>query len=175
MGKCEICGARILFGPVREGRHEYCSPKCRDQDVVSVVTQQLPEGLVTKNVLEIHEGSCPACGGEGPIDVHVSHKVWSLLVLTQFKTEPKICCSRCGRNARIKAILFSGLFGWWGFPWGVLGTPVQIFRNLGRNGPAPNQEGPSPALHAMVSSQLASQYLNISITCLTRCRRLYCF
>ena len=145
MKRCDTCGATILFGPVRQGNRIYCKAACRDQDVASLAASHLPADLVVQSVRAIHEGSCPVCGGEGPIDVHVSHHVLSMFVLTSFKSEPKICCHRCGRNAKIKAILLSGLFGWWGVPWGMLGTPVQILRNLPRN-KSSDQEGPSRAL-----------------------------
>lgn len=29
-----------------------------------------------------------------------------------------------------KHILITALLGWWGIPWGLIGTPVSIFRNL---------------------------------------------
>jgi hypothetical protein len=121
MKKCEVCGTRILFGPVREGRHEYCSNKCRDQATSMVAISTIPNELVIKNVHEVFRGDCPECGREGPVDVHISHTVWSIVAMTSFKSNPKICCRRCGRLARIKAALFSGLFGWWGFPWGNVG------------------------------------------------------
>ncbi|CAJ36406.1 hypothetical protein [Methanocella arvoryzae] len=33
-------------------------------------------------------------------------------------------------NERYTATLFSLLFGWWGFPWGFIWTPMAAIRNL---------------------------------------------
>lgn len=159
MKKCEVCGTRILFGPVREGRHEYCSYKCRDQATSMIAISTIPNDLVIKNVHEVFRGDCPECGGEGPVDVHISHTVWSIVAMTSFKSNPKICCRRCGRLARIKAALFSSLFGWWGVPWGMLGTPVQILRNFSSATNSTDQ--PSRLLYEMIQSKMATEYLKI--------------
>lgn len=158
MKKCDQCGATILLGPVREGRHQFCSPKCRDAGVVRVASAELPDDFVYEKAWEIHQGPCPKCGGAGPVDVHVSHRVMSMVVMSSFKSQPEICCRRCGRNARGKAMFVSGLFGWWGFPFGLFGTPVQIFRNLGGMFSSSPTE-PSPALVEMVRAGLASQLM----------------
>ena len=159
MTKCEQCGTIILFGPVRQGVHKFCSYKCRDHGVRSVAYAELPPGYVEEKVNAVFAGPCPKCGGHGPVDVHTSHWVWSAGVLSSFKSKPEICCLKCGTKARFGAMVFCTLFGWWGFPWGVFGTPAQILRNLRRSGPPIGQDEPTQALVEMVRSRLASQLM----------------
>jgi ssDNA-binding Zn-finger/Zn-ribbon topoisomerase 1 len=65
MKKCEQCGTTILFGPVREGGHEFCSYGCRDQGVQTVATAELPDEFIYEKASEIKNGDCPKCGGAG--------------------------------------------------------------------------------------------------------------
>ena len=157
MSKCDHCGATILFGPVREGGFQYCNKTCRDKDVSRIAAEELPTDFIAEKVVEIHQGDCPKCGGPGPVDVHTSHWVWSALAFTRFSSKPEICCRGCGRRARRKAVLFNLLFGWWGFPWGILGTPAQILKNVG-GGPRHDSE-PSPELTGLVSKSLGAQLM----------------
>jgi hypothetical protein len=55
--------------------------------------------------------------------------------------------------------LFNSLFGWWGFPWGIFGTPIQILRNLDRLGPSKGQTEPSDALVEIVRADLATRLI----------------
>ena len=43
-------------------------------------------------------------------------------------------------------LLFSGVFGWWGFPWGLVMTPVQLARNLVELTGGPKSDAPSALL-----------------------------
>lgn len=160
MTKCEQCGTTILFGPVRQGDYKFCSYKCRDHGVQRVACAELPPGYVAEKVNAVFAGSCPKCGGLGPVDVHTSHWVWSAGVLSSFKSKPKICCRKCGMKSRLNAVLFCTLFGWWGFPWGVFGTPAQILRNLRGSGSSKGQSEPTPAMVEMMRSRLASQLMS---------------
>jgi hypothetical protein len=159
MAKCEVCGARILFGPVRQGAREYCSNGCRDKGLAATAAAELPAGFVFEKAREAASSPCVHCGGDGPIDVHHAHWVWSALAFSRFNTTTKICCGRCGRRERFKAIAFNSLLGWWGFPWGVFGTPAQILRNL--SGPKASRDGePSREMVALVEQSLAAQLMN---------------
>jgi len=161
MKKCDQCGAMILFGPVREGSQQYCSYNCRDVGLDGIAAVELPRDFIIEKAQEVYSGNCPKCGGEGPIDVHVSHKVWSLVAISSFKSVPSICCNRCGRKLRHKAMAFCALFGWWGFPWGIFGTPAQIFKNFRSSNYGANEE-PSPELIEMVRIDLAKQFAKSS-------------
>ena len=57
----------------------------------------------------------------------------SLLVVT-FKRPSGIHFIRAGHSSvspGLKYSLLSFVFGWWGFPWGLIYTPQAIFSNLG--------------------------------------------
>jgi hypothetical protein len=89
------------------------------------------------------------------VDVHVSYRVWSAAIVTSWSSRPAVSCGGCGTKRKLGDALFSLVLGWWGLPWGVVITPVQIVRNLVglARKPAPGQ--PSPALENMVRLNMA--------------------
>jgi len=54
-------------------------------------------------------------------------------------------------------VAFSLFFGWWGFPWGLVLTPVQITRNLIGMSRGPDSPRPSEDLRKMVLVNLGAQ------------------
>jgi hypothetical protein len=106
-----------------------------------------------------HAGKCPKCGGRGPIDVHTSHRVWSLFVLTSFSSRPQVCCDSCARAAMLGDALFCLVCGWWGVPWGLIMTPVQIIRNLVGLVTCRDSSSPSEQLRPLARVQLAKHLL----------------
>jgi len=65
----------------------------------------------------------------------------------------------CGTTARMGDAIFCLLVGWWGFPWGLIITPVQIGRNLAGMMRSPEDKTPSPALERIVRTTLVAQAL----------------
>lgn len=130
MASCATCNSTIVFGGVRDGARRYCNQDCYAQDELVRLAKTIPAATVHQAALEIWRGRCPSCRGEGPVEYHVSHRVWSLMVVTQWVDRPDVCCRRCGNRRRLADALFSAAFGWWGFPWGVILTPVKIAKNL---------------------------------------------
>jgi hypothetical protein len=55
--------------------------------------------------------------------------------------------------------IFSFLFGWWGFPWGILVTPVQVVRNIVNLVKNPDEKKPSETLRNIVRQSIASNLL----------------
>ena len=155
MKKCEVCGALILFGPVRSGKHAYCSYECRDSGDFAQETRLVDDDSADAVALKINIGNCSKCGGPGPVDVQFSHTVWSAFFVTSYKSTPEVCCGKCGRMSKLKAILFSFGLGWWGFPFGLIITPVQIGRNLVGMFWGPVQGAPSPDLSPFAKVMLA--------------------
>lgn len=49
--------------------------------------------------------------------------------------------------------------GWWGFPWGLLFTPVQLGRNIVGLVRSPDATKPSTQLEAMVRTMMVAQAL----------------
>lgn len=159
MAKCEHCRTTIIFGGVREGGYRFCNQKCRDSTVFLSASAELPDEFVLEKAREVHEGLCPKCGGTGPVDVHTAHTVWSALVMTSWKSTPHLCCQSCGTKARLSALTFSGLLGWWGFPWGFLVTPAQILRNAGGLFRGGDPARPSEELVKLVRARLCAQFI----------------
>ncbi len=106
---------------------------------------------------QVHQGRCPECGGAGPVDVHTSHQVTSVLVMTSWNSRPKVCCRSCGVKSQLGGLAWSAVLGWWGFPWGPLLTPIQIVRNLLGLIRPPQASEPTAQLRKMVNLELASQ------------------
>ncbi len=130
MARCDYCGSTILFGGERHGQFRFCNDRCRGQGTLLALSHQVPENVVRQTVWGIHQGRCPKCGGAGPIDVHVSYRVWSAVIVTSWRSLPQISCRSCGVKSQLRDSALSLVLGWWGFPWGFVITPVQIGRNV---------------------------------------------
>jgi len=87
----------------------------------------------------------------------MSYRVWSALIITHWESRTQVSCRSCGRKAQLGDALFSLVLGWWGFPWGLIFTPVQIARNIGAALSHSSDAGPSPKLENAVRVMLGSQ------------------
>lgn len=159
MGKCASCGSVILFGGKRLGESRYCGDGCLKRARLAQAAAEVPKHLVQHQVQQVHRGLCPRCHGPGPVDVHVSHRVWSALFVTSWVSRPQVSCRSCGVRAQAGDALFSLVLGWWGFPWGLLMTPVQIVRNVSGMAKAPDPSRPSAQLVDAVRMRMAEQEL----------------
>jgi hypothetical protein len=155
MTRCDYCGSTILFGGARDGQRHYCNAACAGKGSLVAASREIPDDAVRTEVARVHRGPCPKCGGAGPVDVQTSYRVWSALYVTNWSSRPQLACGSCGIKARLADTVYSLLLGWWGFPWGVLITPVQVLRNVAglfrRTSPSP-----SPQLASMVRLQMAA-------------------
>lgn len=155
MASCTNCDKTILFGGFRESHGRYCSKRCRHQGIL-LNGIKLPPELVEQQLGALRQSNCPSCKGPGPVDMHHTHTIWSAIYLTSWRSVGHVCCQRCGRKKQLGAALQSMLLGWWGIPWGLIITPVQIAKNIsGMRQPAADQ--PSPALRKHVYMHLANQ------------------
>ena len=159
VAKCSFCNATILFGGQRDGDLRFCSAKCLDQGYQFRLAQRLPPEMVDEAVQSVFEGACPKCGGPGPVDVHMSYRVISFLKFTSWSTRTALCCTGCGRKAKLLDALYSFAFGWWGVPLGFIVTPIQIARNLMFLVPAGTSSSPSAALEKAIRVDLAGEVL----------------
>jgi len=96
MAKCDYCGSTIIFGGKRDANGRFCNQKCQGRGGLLALSRQIPEGAVQEQVWKFHQGPCPKCNGAGPVDVHVTHKVWSALYLTSWSSTPQTSCRSCG-------------------------------------------------------------------------------
>jgi hypothetical protein len=162
MAQCGYCGTTILFGGVRDGDWRFCNNKCHQNAYVLRVAQHIPPDVLERQTEEVFRGTCPQCRGLGPIDVHKVHRVWSALLLTNWNSSQKVCCRSCAVKSQLGGALFSLAFGWWGFPWGLILTPVQITRNLVGMCGGPDSTRPSAELRKFVQVCLGTQMIQAS-------------
>ena len=156
MAKCDYCGSTIIVGGVRQGEQRFCNQKCPQSGTLVALSGRIDPVEIQNAITRIHQGTCPKCGGAGPVDVSTSYKVWSALILTSWSSSPEISCRSCGRKKQVEGALISLVAGW-GFPWGLILTPVQIVRNLIGMSRSYDPYRPSPQLESAVRLMLASQ------------------
>lgn len=155
MAQCAACGSTIIFGGKRHENLRFCNETCLQRGSLQIFAQNIPQDVVQKSVQEIHSGRCPVCNGGGPVDAYASHYVWSAVFMTSWKSKQQISCRSCGIKKQVQGLLCSLFFGWWGFPWGLIMTPVQIFRNLKGIMSTPAHLRPSQQLENLVRLKLA--------------------
>ena len=160
MASCASCGTTILFGGTKVGTLQFCNAKCLEKgNSLAEAAQriaQVPDSEAINYARRIHAGLCPKCSGNGPIDIHTSYLVWSALIMTKWQTKSQISCRPCGVKSQASNLLLSTLVGWWGFPWGLIMTPVQIIRNILVLVSPPNPSEPSQMLIQESRIQIAS-------------------
>lgn len=161
MAKCAACGTTVLFGGKKLDGLRFCNNKCLSKGQLAIAADQIPDELVATQAREIHAGACPVCQeNRGPVDVHTSHKVASFLVMTWSSSTPRVSCGACGTKAKLGALVYSLLLGWWGIPWGLIMTPVQISKNVAALLRSDESLNPSVELEQLVRANIASQHVN---------------
>ena len=158
MPTCDYCGTWILFGGSRDGDLRFCNDACQEAGLEARVAERLPAEILEAEVAKAHASQCPQCGGPGPIDVRTSYRVFSALAFTRWSSRVNIACLSCGRKAKIADTFFCLFLGWWGFPWGLVMTPLQLGRNLwgltkGDSG------GPSETFRKFIGTNVAAYVL----------------
>lgn len=164
MASCATCGTTILFGGTREGSFRFCNAACQAKGDLLIRAAQVPEAEAYGWARQIHAGPCPQCSGPGPVDNHMSHRVWSALIMTQWQSRPHISCRSCGVKAQLADVAYSLVLGWWGFPWGLIMTPVQIGRTCFSMAFPPKPSEPSSRLIQASRFELASRMAPPSAT-----------
>ena len=157
MAKCDYCNSTIIFGGVRNGEMRFCNDRCYRSGFLLTASQHLPTDLVAQQIETVHQGLCPKCHGSGPVDVHTSYQVFSALLFTRWCTKPQVSCRSCGVKSQLGNLMISLFFGWWGIPWGLIFTPIQVTRNLIGIASPPNPAAPTPQLERLVRITLASK------------------
>jgi hypothetical protein len=157
MTSCSYCGQRILFGGIKQGEFRFCKPECQSNGYILSAAAAVPVTAAEALAHQIHMGICPRCKGPGPVDVHSTHWVWSALAFTRWGSQQQIRCRPCAVKSQVGNLVFSSLLGWWGLPFGLLITPVQVVRNVIAIASPPEPSQPSPKLIQIARLQLASQ------------------
>jgi len=154
---CATCRTTILFGGVSQDGQRFCNAKCAAKGTVLKLAASIPPDVVTQQAAAIRSGACPRCKGAGPVDVRSSHRALSAIVVTYRQSRQLIACRSCGVRAQLLDSAITLIFGWWGFPWGIIYTPIQISRNVAAMLRGDHMMMTSPELERMVRLQMASQ------------------
>ena len=157
MATCAYCGNTILFGGKRLNESRFCNDTCLAKGAHVAFADQVPTQQITELASTLHRGPCRKCEGPGPIDVHKVYSVWSALYVTRWKTQTFIVCRSCASKEQWRALAFSGLLGWWGIPWGLFITPMQIVRNISALRRTTDPYVPSDELRRVAQLHLAKQ------------------
>lgn len=149
MPPCSFCGTTILFAGIRHGDGHYCSETCADDGQSTHLSQSDVDLCAAK----IHQASCPRCQGSGPLDLYLSHRVISALVVSYRESLHTLGCAQCGRKAQLRDLLYTLLGGWWSLS-GLIWTPITIVRNVAAMGQKRDPFSPSLELRTMARRQL---------------------
>jgi hypothetical protein len=80
---------------------------------------------------KLRELPCPICGQkEQKLNGTIAHSIMSFVIFTTYKSIPYIACPQCLDKKNNGALISSAILGWWGIPWGLIKTPVYIYRNI---------------------------------------------
>jgi hypothetical protein len=75
--------------------------------------------------------SCPSCGSMTErLNGTLTGEAMSFIFFTTYNKKIKVGCPLCLDKANNNAITKTAVLGWWGFPWGVIRTPLAIALNL---------------------------------------------
>ncbi len=155
MGRCAYC-RKLMIGGRRQGNLRFCSDNCHELGFLLPLAERAGREFVSEQIHAAHEQLCPSCGGPGPVDVYTSHTAWSIIILTTWKSTPRLSCRRCGTAEIWRGITFTALCGWWGCPYGWIVTPIQLFRGVHALLTRPQAAHPSAALQHHVKLRVGS-------------------
>ncbi len=158
MAVCDYCSKRFgLFG-VHEDGYSFCSANCRDRARQLLKSLDgVPPNEIQSYTERARSGPCTGCGGPGPVDLYQSYRVYSFVVLTRWSTRNHFVCRSCARKEQMKSLGLSALFGWWGIPFGLVMTPVQIVRDIAALAGGGDGQHASPRLQNILKLNLARQ------------------
>jgi hypothetical protein len=157
VARCATCKNIILFGGLTEGPYRFCNQRCHSAGVFLKLAEVIPEDIVQQQAATIHGGPCPVCRGQGPIDFHTSTRCMSFVFMTTTQNREHLMCRRCARSKIGEDLLITCLAGWWGFPFGLIFTPIAIGRNIKAMSSGPDPAQPSAALHNAARMFLARE------------------
>jgi hypothetical protein len=158
MAVCDTCNKNFnLFG-VHENGYSFCSANCQNQAHVLLKSlDRLSPQEIESYIGRVHSGTCRQCGKPGPVDFYQSFRVLSVILLTRWNTQNHFVCRACARSEQLKSLGYSALLGWWGFPFGLIVTPIQIIRNMIGLSGGPDPQQPSARLSNVLKLNLARQ------------------
>src|SRR5215472_17544817 len=95
---CTICKQTLLFGGHKLEGQRYCSRECRKAAAFLPELAKVPEAEAQRRALEIWSGSCPKCGGTGPVELYTTHRCISIVTAAIPLRDSEQSCERCFRS-----------------------------------------------------------------------------
>jgi len=133
-------------------------------DIMGRVGDRIPDSVVKKEAQKIMKGPCPECDQTSDdIELRFSHRAVSYLVMTIWSKNPILSCRSCHRKKVTSETFITLFLGWWGFPFGLIVTPIQLLRNISAvsSSKSPSRE-PSSDLFSFVRGILAQTIIENS-------------
>jgi hypothetical protein len=130
MPQCDYCGEGFRLFGMNRGRYRFCGGLCYERGAVLERLDQIAPAAVDAYIENTRTGQCPTCNRSARLNIYESHQVYSVLVYTRWSTEFHYCCQLCGRKRQREDLVTSLLVGWWGVPFGLIITPIQVLRNV---------------------------------------------
>jgi hypothetical protein len=103
---------------------------------IEAQTKTLTSEEIYELIAKIKGLDCPSCekSNQGLVG-GIIRKVRSYVIITQYEIRPIIACTTCVEAERKNQLIKNSLFGWWGFPSGLLfRTPQAIINHFIDNG-----------------------------------------
>ena len=159
MARCTHCG-KFIFRGIKEGSRRFCGESCYENGFLLPLSQHAGSEAIEKHIREVHRQRCPICHGQGPCDIVASHTAFSWVIFTHWRHKSQLSCAQCGKKEIWKSAIFTALFGWWGFPFGLIVTPAQLIKNGIELTRLPSENEPSEALQHMVKLKIGRALLD---------------
>jgi hypothetical protein len=150
---CDCCGKSAAISAIRDEGQKFCSVDCLELARSLEAATQLTEQEIRDRALAIKTGPCPRCKGRrSAVELHKRYWIWSAILVTRWGQDSRILCGQCAARSSLWAVAECLVLGWWGFPHGVLRTPVQAFRNIREA--MGGSVGPEPSLALLYATKL---------------------
>lgn len=162
MATCSSCNSFILFGGEKFEAHRFCNKKCLVDGRLLIEASKVNIFDIDVLANKIHKDVCPMCKKNHGVEAHKSYSVASFVFYTRHQTSKHICCRSCALKKQSLDFTGSLLLGWWGFPWGIIMTPIQLIRNIIAMTFPPKFDTPSDDLQISARLILAQQNLDQS-------------
>lgn len=130
MSTCATCSKWIMFGGKRVGSRRYCSKKCMAADEYGRLAESIPAKDIEQLATKLRSTRCSSCNSLGPVDVFPSYFIYSAIIWTSWRKSGELSCRSCARKRQAKSLAASLLLGWWGFPFGLVATPIIVLANV---------------------------------------------
>lgn len=128
--ECDFCRSQARRSPIFDAGQRFCSQRCLRNARLLEKAVAFSQTEIYSHAHNIKHSACPICSQHNTkVEVRHAYRIWSAGVVSNWSEHTRVCCLACGRRANLKSIGFCLMRGWWGLPWGLLITPMQILAN----------------------------------------------